>query len=205
MLGCRSTSYSELKAAKRSQRRMVNYFRIIDFFLEKEGTTTSADTSASRVVPSAPLAVLSAGRQELPRKRGLWGSPCSLTLRQPWCSDRSMLWLCGKTVFCGPWGLHSQRLQCQENACEISLLWFSFCSLSSVPALSLTTGERRDYFFPDPRGHLIHAALLKLAWVSSYMVMIIADELQLQILRLNLVCFRCKLTCFLEITFRHRS
>lgn len=185
---------------------MVNYVPIINFFLEKKGTTTSVDTSASQVALSAPLAVLAAGRQELPRKRGLWGSPCSVPSRQPWSSDHSTLWLCGKTVFSGPLGLPSQRLRCQENACEISLLRFSFCGLSSVPALSLTVGERRDYCFcPDLRGHLIHGALLKLSWVSSYMVMIIADELQLQILKQNLVCFRCKLTCFLEIAFQHRS
>lgn len=34
---------------------MVNYLPIIGFFREKEGTITSADTSASRVVLSAPL------------------------------------------------------------------------------------------------------------------------------------------------------
>lgn len=185
---------------------MVNYFPIIDLFLEKEGTTTSADTSASWVVPSAPLAVLAAGRQELPRKRSLWGSPCSLPSRRPWSSDPSTLWLCEKTVFCGPSGLHSQRLRCQENAHEISLSLFSFCRFSSVPALSLTTGERADYCFcPDPRGHLIHAISLKLSQVSGYMVMIIADELQLQILRQNLSRFKCKPTCFLEIAFQHRS
>lgn len=185
---------------------MVNYFPTIHLLLEKEGTTTSADTSASWVVPSTSLAVLAAGRQELPRKRGLWGSPCSLPSRQPWSFDPSTLWLCGKTVFCGPLGLHSQRLRCQENAHEISLSLFSFCSLSSVPALSLTTGERRDYCIcPDPRGHLIRAILLKLSQVSGYMVMIIADELQVQIRSQNLARFKCKPTCFLEIAFQHRS